>query len=54
MTKDQESTLNDLLAAESGLTGWEMDFIDSLDLLRDRNLTEKQAEKLAAIAQKIL
>ena len=32
MTTDQELLLNDLLDSEdAGLTGWEMDFLDSLD-----------------------
>jgi len=55
MTKDQESMLEECLNAESGLTPWEMDFIDNLDQnFRERDLSEKQTEVLERINGKIL
>ena len=51
MTDDQEKMLNDLLAKESGLSGWEVDFLDNLNNnWRDRDLSEKQADVLEKIA----
>jgi len=53
MTADQESLLDDLLAAEDiGFTGWEIEFLDSLDGQRDRDLSEKQLTVLHRIARK--
>jgi len=53
MTKDQESLLDDLLITEDfGFTGWEIDFLDSLDKRRDCSLSEKQLDVLHRIAKK--
>ena len=54
MTADQESLLDDLLASEdANLTGWEIDFLDSLDSnRRERSLSEKQLDVLHRIARK--
>ena len=53
MTKTEEALLDDLLAVESGLSAWEIDFIDNLDGLRDRVLTPKQVDKMHDIARKV-
>lgn len=55
MTKDQESILDDLLAADSGLTGREIDYIEDLDQnWRDRDLSEPQNDWLQRIAERVL
>lgn len=45
------SLLDELLAMESGLTGWEVDFIDDLSRW-DGAFTEKQAETLEKIYER--
>ena len=53
MTDDQESLLDDILALESGLTAWEIDFAENLDAsCRTRDLSEKQSDVLNRIAEK--
>lgn len=54
MSDEQEARLDDLLDAESGLTGWELDFVDDLDRLRDRALTTAQADKLAQVWDRVI
>ena len=54
MTSDQEKMLDECLSAESGLTGWELDFVDNLDSnWRDRELTERQSDALVRIVEKL-
>ena len=61
MTPDQISMLDELLGYEllgydgGRLTGWEMDFLESLDRRRDdvKALSEKQDEKLRGIWDKV-
>lgn len=53
MHRDLQTLLDDLLEIESGLTGWEVSFIENLDAdWRDRELTEKQHATLNEIARK--
>ncbi len=55
MTKDEEQMLDECLDAESGLSAWELDFIDNLDHnWRGRDLTERQHETLERIVGKVL
>lgn len=55
MTPDQETMLDECMEAESGLTPWELDFIDNLDQnFRDQDLSEKQEEVLNRINTKAL
>lgn len=54
MDDRHQKMLDELQEAESGLTTWEMDFIDSLDKLRGGTLTEKQADKLEQIWNRLL
>lgn len=45
--RDWQEMLDALLALDSGLSGWEMDFLESLDDLRARAcLTDRQFAKL--------
>lgn len=57
MTSDEERMLNECLAAEHGLTGWEIDFIDDLDQHREATdgfeLSPKQHDKLKQIVEKV-
>jgi len=41
-----EDMLDDLLEVESGLSKWELDFIESLDDRRGDDLTDRQQDKL--------
>ena len=52
MTDRQAGMLDELLEVEGGLSGWEMDFTESLDTARGRSLAERQADKLAHIGRK--
>ncbi len=53
MDPDQQQLLDDLLATEdAGFTGWEIDFLDSLDGKRDCDLSEERVNKLNEIARK--
>ena len=56
MSKYQDM-LNELLEVEAGLTGWEMDFIDSLcsQGLNEYydDFTEKQADKIEQIWNRV-
>ena len=55
MTNDEAvETLNELLAQESGLTGWEMDFLESLSEWTPRPFTEKQIAVLEKIEARLL
>ena len=49
-----EGELDDLQKVESGLTAWEIDFIDSMDRLRGRSLSDRQIETLHKIWDKRL
>jgi hypothetical protein len=53
VSEDEQQLLDDLLAVESGLTAWEMDFIESLDRQRARALSPKQREVMGRIADKV-
>ncbi len=54
MTADEQSLLDDLLAVESGLSGWEMDFIESLDRqCRELTLSPARKQKMDEIAEKV-
>ena len=54
MTGDEQSLLDDLLAVDSGLTGWEMDFVESLDRqCRDMTLSPARKQKMDEIAEKV-
>ena len=57
ITEDRHNTIRDMIDElcnlESGLTNWEMDFIDSL-CDWDGRFTEKQADKLEAIYEKLI
>lgn len=46
--------LDDLLNVESGLTAWEMDFIEDMDGKRGRQWTEKQIDCLDRIYKRLL
>ncbi len=55
MTSEQEKLLDELLEKDSGLTGWEMDFIDDMDQkFRERPLSEKQADALLRVWEKVM
>lgn len=54
MTDDEEKMLDEALEAESGLTAWEMDFVDNLDkTYRKRELSFKQSDILCRIMEKL-
>lgn len=54
MTHDEQCLIDDILATDSGLTGWEMDFVEELDRsCRECSLSEKQRDKLNQIAEKL-
>lgn len=54
MTAAESSMLNELLNDDSDrLSEWEIEFIESLDHQRERNLTEKQADKLQKIWDRV-
>lgn len=54
MTGDQQKMLDDCLAAECGLSGWELDFVDNLDQhWRARELTDRQTDSLVRIVEKL-
>jgi len=53
-SQNYNGVLDELLEVESGLTAWEMDFIESLDKQRGRGFTEKQVEILNRIHEKVL
>lgn len=55
MTNDEAlEVLDELLALEGGLTGWELDFIESLDGQRERPFTEKQIGVLEKLEARLL
>jgi len=54
MTAIEESMLDDLLNVESGLTGKDMDFIESLDKQRDQILSGKQINWLEDLTERCL
>ncbi len=50
MTQDEAvDLLDELLARDSGMTAWELDFIESLDKQRDGTFSEKQIAVLEKI-----
>lgn len=53
MTTNENKLIDDLLLIESGLTWWEVDFIEILDQQRSYKLTPRQSDKLHAIARKV-
>jgi hypothetical protein len=54
MTADEQAKLDECLAADHGLTNWEMEFLDSLNRQRDMLMSEKQAACLEKINAKVL
>ena len=54
MTKDEQEMLDECLNANSGLTNWEIEFLDDLDDRRDRTLSDKQLACLERINEKVL
>ena len=54
MTEQEwERTLDELLDADTGLSTWEIGFIEDMDKLRGRELTERQQSCLDRIAERI-
>ena len=49
---DSVNMVQELLQADAGLSGWEMDFIESLD--GRTSFTEKQAAKVEEIWQRVV
>ena len=46
----EQAMLDDALKAESGLSGWEIDFLENLnEVFRKRELSVKQHDKLQEI-----
>mgnify|MGYP001615778078 FL=1 len=55
MTQEEaEKLLDELLAVETGLSGWEMDFLESLDGQRGGVFSEKQIAVLERIESRLL
>ena len=52
MIEDHENLLDELIELNRMLTPLEMDFIESLDGRRDRDLTDGQLDKLNQIAER--
>jgi len=50
---EELSQLDQCLQAESGLSPWEIDFIESMEKLRNRDLSTLQADKLYDIASRL-
>ena len=50
--QELEKMVSELLEVESGLSSWEMDFIENMD--GKRNFSEKQSDKIKAIWSKVL
>lgn len=48
-----EEMVDDLLNVDGGMSGKEIDFIDDLDNMRGRNLSERQADWLRAIHERV-
>lgn len=53
MTIREEAQLDDLLECESGLSSWEMDFIEDADNKRELTLTYRQSDKPSQIWEKL-
>ncbi len=53
MTHEEREMLDDLLDQDSGLTAWEIDFLESLDQW-DGDLTLNQSEKLKDIYDRVI
>ncbi|MGD8453636.1 MAG: hypothetical protein PVJ57_17620 [Phycisphaerae bacterium] len=55
VTSDMRGLLDELLDCEDGLSGWEMDFLGSLDVQFDAHdqVSRKQLDKLHEIARKM-
>jgi hypothetical protein len=51
--QDELDMLDELLDLESGLTAWEMDFLESLDRQRERKWSDPQRDKLSQIAERL-
>lgn len=45
--------LDDLLETDSGMNGWELDFIEDMDERRDHNWSPAQIDKLDQIYGKV-
>ena len=52
MTADEASLLDELLDLDANLSAWEADFLEDMDAMRGRDLTEGQAGKLHEIARR--
>ena len=48
-----EGLLDDLLEKESGLTYWEIDFLESLERLRDSWISDKQLAVLERLHERL-
>ena len=53
MNETEVDQLDALLALEDGLSEWELSFIEDLSHRRERPLTDKQADKLRDIYEKL-
>ena len=54
MTRADQTMLDELLADESDrMTSWEVEFIESINKQRDRDLSDKQAARLEEIWRKV-
>lgn len=53
MSDEDQTKLDSLLDVESGLSDREIEFLDSIDKKRDRPLTEKQANWLDSIYERL-
>lgn len=52
MTKEQRTQLDSLLAVDSGLSDWEVDFIDHLAVYDPQLLTARQEKKLQELYER--
>ena len=55
MNADDEVLVGDLCAIEDGLTGWELDFCESVakQVTAGRTLTDKQRDKINSILERL-
>lgn len=54
VNEEEEKMLDEALAAESGLSGWELDFLDNINkVFRKKELSERQHDKLQEIVDKL-
>lgn len=53
MTEDQLKKLDELLELEDGLSDWEVGFIENLSTQRSNALSDRQADKLQQIWERL-